>query len=74
VVLEVLLHDLELRAPLLVVVGDSVDLGHDHVHDVVLLIPLQGNLLGLGMVLQCGVEDLFLDRLVDDELLLDLRE
>jgi hypothetical protein len=52
--LEVLLHDLELGSPLLVVVGNALDLGHHHVHDMVLLVGFQGDLLGLGVVLQRG--------------------
>ena len=42
VVLDVLLHDLELGAPSLVVVRDALDLGHHHVDDVVLLVAPRG--------------------------------
>ena len=50
VVFEVLLHDLELGAPFLVVVGDPFDLGHDGVHDVVLLVASRA----ISLVLECS--------------------
>src|SRR4029450_8173614 len=74
VVFEVLLHAPELRAPLLVVVGHALELGHNHVDDMVLLVGFQGYLLGLGVVLQGRIEDFLLDRLTAAELLLDLPE
>src|SRR4029079_5282697 len=47
---------------------------HDEVDDVMLLVALEHDVLGLGMRLERGVEDLLLDDLVDRELTLDGRE
>jgi hypothetical protein len=50
------------------------ELAHQEVDDVVLLVALEDDVLGLGMALQGGVEDLFLDNLVDRQLALDRGE
>ena len=74
VVLDVLLHDLELGAPRLVGDVGGLELAHDLVHDVVLLEPLEHDVARLRVRLERRVEDLLLDPLVEDHLLLQLRE
>ena len=60
-----------LAPQVLVVDREVVELAHEEVHDVVLLVPFEDDIDGLRMVLQGRVEDLLLDDLVDGELGLD---
>ena len=72
-VLDVLLHDGELRVPLLVV-GLDVHLAHDHVDDVVLFERLHHVRSGVRELLKRRIEDLLFDALVDRDLVHELLE
>ena len=58
----------------LVVDGESLELAHHQVDDVVLLVPLEDDVLGLRVRLELGIEDLLLDDLVERQLALDRGE
>ena len=62
---DALLEDLELRAPLLVVFRQLVQLPDDQVGNMVFLVALEHDVVGFRMRFECGVQDPFFDRFVD---------